>query len=622
MLQVLDKIGDLCIAKGDFSDVIKACETAMEEDPMPDWQRYRVCDRLGRVYEAMGDTDQMIKVFRKAVDIFQSTKLHVSTPSLGWPWERLAMAYKAKGEYELAIQTYEDSVRHGGRCWNDLWECYEAKGDNPGAIKSIERLTKNRLPLGFLWRDILQSYTTKGRWDRAVKLAEFAIEQYPTESWPWICLGDWLYDAKDLTGAITAYETAIKYEGYDYFNFFDPSIRTQVLPSSPAPPAPPAPPPSLVVPFDSPDNFLSPFPPPLFPEDGDELFGGFPTLETEDMLKKILRRLGDCYESNQDHDDAIRVYERVLNLAVGDSLAWTDLSRACCAKGDHDKLIRTLTNVVVNRPMPSWASILLSKAYSAKNDFDNAIKTLQDAVENDMTFLWEYNVVQVPTTGIMQLFYTEHGRVVRCQLVTSNFIFHIGVGDYHKARGDNYSAIRAYKSAIQAAPNDTILFSRVTRTQPNLYGVPSPDTINALLSNEFLWKRLGESYKAIGEHKNATSLYKRAITTYRAGLMPAMRAGNNLVWHLQTLDFREKLSMGPLSEIELWSIVGEAYREIPDIPKAFDAFRNAWKREPNNPWLRNIVGDLGGHQGAPPARLPLPNISLERPPELWGPGGK
>jgi tetratricopeptide (TPR) repeat protein len=612
LVGVLDRIGEIHSSRDDCKEIVKVYETAIEKEEMQNWERFRLWDRLGRFYETNSDFEGMVKVFEKAVQIFESLKDTSSLkPTPGWPWDRLGAAYKAKKQHDLAILAYEKAVEMGSQCWNDLWDVYEARGEMNDAIKSVSRLTEAWPTAFYRWDQLARTYRAEGKTDRVVKVFELLMAKDPVASWPCVYIGNELCLKGDLAGAIVAYERAYRNAPPDEG---PPFLRPSELP----PPLPPVPPPhisttvtsgppsfipsaqsnqppplSSPVSLDSPPSFLSPFPfitphqalptsmrlSSVYPAMRDDS-SGFPT--------SVLMRLAEIYELSDNYDGAIKVYQGLINQHPHRIWPWARVSRLYNAKAEHDKAINMLTGLRVAHPALIWVRICLGEAYTLKNDFDNAIKTFRDAIDQNLISFWvKYHLTFGSPGGPSPM------QTPNIERVTSNYIFYRYLGDVFQAKGDYKAAIEAYQLSIQTAPNKSILFSYLLPSQQIEAFPGSTIVVTAEWPRTFLWKRLGEAYKAIGDVQSATNLYRRAIAVYRDALEAPSGSENwELVWAYSDHGFRETIAILSLTSLALWTTIGEVYRDIGDPAKGLHAFETALKLDPNNQWLKKVVSEL------------------------------
>ena len=216
--------------------IIEEYENTIKEwTDLPTADLVQLWDRFGTVYLARYDYDGMINVFQRAVKMFESLnnpdKFSVTLPSPGWPWNRLAESYKAKGDLNSAISTYEtviDEMTTQERvglttidaswwAWCPLWDAYDSTGQLDGGIRFVGRLTETWSVARdqSRWNNLARICRAGTNIDRVIKIFEFATNKDPGVTWAWISLGDELCVKDDFHGASNAYETAIRVsQGY------------------------------------------------------------------------------------------------------------------------------------------------------------------------------------------------------------------------------------------------------------------------------------------------------------------------------------------------------------------------------------------------------------------------
>jgi tetratricopeptide (TPR) repeat protein len=118
-IAVYFNLGDIFYRQGKYKNAVQMLEYALELNPASQLH-LDILNKLGRTYSAMGQTDNAIAVFQKAITVL---------PSAIAPYNNLAVQYIKVGEYNQAIETLSKAIaiREEPYLLSNLTIAYERK---------------------------------------------------------------------------------------------------------------------------------------------------------------------------------------------------------------------------------------------------------------------------------------------------------------------------------------------------------------------------------------------------------------------------------------------------------------------------------------------------------------
>lgn len=152
-----------------------------------------VWNEKGNVHFKQGDLDKAINAYNKAIQL---------SPSFGWPYSNLALAYLAKGQYPEAILLYQKSIellnsnREKALSWNGLGNVYRLKNDYTNAVVAYQKAAE-------------LDPDTAGMRDAA---DNFQIVEGFKSAQDWNDLGELLFKTEAYDDAVKAFNKALELE--------------------------------------------------------------------------------------------------------------------------------------------------------------------------------------------------------------------------------------------------------------------------------------------------------------------------------------------------------------------------------------------------------------------------
>lgn len=155
-------------------------------------------NEIGKVYFSLGDMEQAILTFNKAIEM---------NPKFGWPYSNMALAYTQQGRFEEAIFVYKKSIelfrdeKNKAIAWNRLGNVYLRIGNDDRAISAYrmadqldaengvsEPSSGDLLPEfesynAHVWNEVGRIYYNKNIYDKAIEAYQKAIHIDPGLGW-------------------------------------------------------------------------------------------------------------------------------------------------------------------------------------------------------------------------------------------------------------------------------------------------------------------------------------------------------------------------------------------------------------------------------------------------------
>jgi tetratricopeptide (TPR) repeat protein len=179
--------GQLAKALAQWSEALGIFEGLWREELPPSLEGTLAND-LGLLYKAKGEWERAVEYYERSLAIKEKVgDEHGMAPTLN----NLGLVYKAKGEWERAIEYYERSLaikekvgdEHGmSTTFNNLGSVYQAKGEWERAIeyygRSLAILEKvgDEVGAATTMYNIASLYEDMDRYDEAVELLERVVE--------------------------------------------------------------------------------------------------------------------------------------------------------------------------------------------------------------------------------------------------------------------------------------------------------------------------------------------------------------------------------------------------------------------------------------------------------------
>jgi tetratricopeptide (TPR) repeat protein len=368
-----------CVSS-DSATRIAGCTALIEANKEPKEGLATAFMNRGTAYTTKGDYDRAIE------DFDQSVRLNSNDANAFY---NRGYAYYRKGEYDHAIENYDQSLRLNPNfsiALANRGNAYDDKGDPARAIRDYDdaiRLDAKNMK-NFIDRGI--AYGHEGNYDRAIQDFDQALRLNPTSAFALANRSFAYYRKKDYDRAIKDDDQAIKFDPNDQYAF---------------------------------DN------------------------------------RGNAYSEKNDFDHAIQDYDQALRLDPKGIGFWMDRGLAYERKGDADHAIADFSQAVgLNSKDPS---IYVSRAiaYAQKGDSDHAIQDYDQSLQLNP----DYTDALIGRGSV----YGEKGDYDRAiEDLNRALLLNPKSADALADRGDAYlgkmqdeRAIQDYDQALALSPNNT-----------------------------------------------------------------------------------------------------------------------------------------------------------------------
>lgn len=155
-------------------------------------------NEIGKVYFSLGDMEQAVLTFNKAIEM---------NPKFGWPYSNMALAYTQQGRFEEAVFVYKKSIelfrddKNKAIAWNRLGNVYLRMGNDEKAIAAYrmadqldaengvsEPSSGDLLPEfesynAHVWNEVGRIYYNKNIYDKAIEAYQKAVNIDPSFGW-------------------------------------------------------------------------------------------------------------------------------------------------------------------------------------------------------------------------------------------------------------------------------------------------------------------------------------------------------------------------------------------------------------------------------------------------------
>lgn len=100
---------------------------------------------LGQAYTALGDEEQAIAHFTRAVEVSQGNELAMIDTRMNLVYYELGELYRQRGDYARAVEPLQQALkvdRSDADAWYALALTYQAQGDHPAAVESFNEAVR------------------------------------------------------------------------------------------------------------------------------------------------------------------------------------------------------------------------------------------------------------------------------------------------------------------------------------------------------------------------------------------------------------------------------------------------------------------------------------------------
>ena len=357
-----DRLGRLYRDRGDVKRRIAVYEEAVKNNGSNSW----LWARLANVYIENCEYSAAIKTLETAIERLK--------PGATWLWQRLARAYERAGDLDKAMALCKQNISTNG--WFEPLSCVMlgeilAKGrDYEAAIKLFMDVIVTHPAASWAWEGLGKSYRGSHDFSTAKEALKKAIECDPGAAYPWFSLAEIYESQSDYIGAVSVYRAAIRQIPSDYFldkrlgdafrlgGDYENAITAYMNSIKKGP-----------------NGFLSSYlqiPESRFYPLSNEISIG------QDMVEHFpWYHLGKAYESNNQREKAIEVYEKAsieyraaIEGRSNRDLLWHYTSFPC--EGDVFGIKERVSKCVI------WAA--LGETYVTRGNMEEACTAIQAAI--------------------------------------------------------------------------------------------------------------------------------------------------------------------------------------------------------------------------------------------------
>jgi tetratricopeptide (TPR) repeat protein len=258
------------------------------------------------------------------------------------------LAYVKKGEYDRAIQDYDEAIRldpNFAKAFNNRGAAYAAKGENDRAIQDYDeaiRLNPNEaIPFG----NRGFAYDKKGQYDRAIQDFDKVIQLNPNDAKAFYIRG-LAYDHKgQYDRAIQDYDGAIRLDPNDAIAFWGRANA-----------------------YDKKGQYDREI------QDFDKVIRLMPN------NADAFYNRGNAYDKKGQYDRAIQDYGEAIRLNPNSTMALENRGNTYRIKGQYDRAIQDLDEAIRLNPNDAKAFHIRGLAYDDKGQDDRAIQDFDQAI--------------------------------------------------------------------------------------------------------------------------------------------------------------------------------------------------------------------------------------------------
>jgi tetratricopeptide (TPR) repeat protein len=190
---VYNRLGNAYDILGEIDQAIASYQKAIEDNPHPEGVYYN----LGMAFRKKGDLDRAIAYYKKALDL---------KPDYAEARNNLGYAYLKKGFVEMAIEELTDALSidpNLPEAYNNLGNAYVKKGELEKAIAEYEQAIAVNPRFASPYYNLGVAYRRKGKLDKAIAMLQEALVFNPDYAKAHYQLGIAYYYDKQNSLALT-----------------------------------------------------------------------------------------------------------------------------------------------------------------------------------------------------------------------------------------------------------------------------------------------------------------------------------------------------------------------------------------------------------------------------------
>ena len=303
----------------------------------------------------------------------------------------------------------------------------------------------------------------------------------------------------------------------------------------------------------------------------------------------------ELYQKTDNNDAAVSFFESVVEKSGSwKAGGWSPLMKAYATKSGYKVAVRRIDTAIKESQIVLSSSLACNilDIYKTNGDFKGAIAWFSDVVGSHPTDGCSWNALADAYTADGQYDQAIHVYREAIKRISFDYSFHLRLGDLYLAKLDYERALEAYVEAITAAASPAFQYAYIDM-RSNEYWENSEISIDQNLTKYFLWSSLCETYKRMGDYKAASRVYEIAATGYKRLLKGVVEQ----LFLRYSEPFEQSGSFDIfqsryLPELVVWSALGEVYRAKGELADALTAFQKALKIKPDNVWLQGVVQEI------------------------------
>jgi tetratricopeptide (TPR) repeat protein len=228
--------------------------------------------------------------------------------------------------------------------------------------------------------------------------------------------------------------------------------------------------------------------------------------------------LGILYTRLGRNDEALAAFKKAIEIKPGDAVSWNGLGDIYMKLEQPENAIRSYLKAIEFTPNFQTAWCGLGNAYFSANRIQNAFKAFQKS----FTLNRKSTQTIIGLARILNLQGRENNAIQAYEAALNidprNAAAWNELGKMRLKTGDREKAIAAFEKAIELAPQNAMLYSSQAETYLelglHLEAIPLFEKSLSLMDMDddkaFVWNRLGDAFRQIGDYNRAVSAYRAA----------------------------------------------------------------------------------------------------------------
>jgi len=448
---------------GRETEAIPAYQKAIEIEP-----RSTYYNNLGDTFSALLDFEPAIEAYRQAIELDRT---------YAWPYHGLAVIHSEQGEYESALNLYEQAIERHTRdvdqaaSWDGLGDIHVELGRYDKAIEAYRQAITLNPNEALTWYSLGNVYSVLERYDEAIEPYRRAIELDPAYAWSYHNLGLVYEQRGDLAPAMILFQQAIERQQRD-------SARARSWNS-----------------------------------------------------------LGDVYSALERNQEAIEAYQQAIELDLDFAAPWNSLGREYSLTGQNEAAINAYQQVIELTPDEVLPWYSLGNAFGSSQRYDEAMAAYRRAIELGPEEAWPYNnlgFVYQKLGRFDQATDLYRQALERHEDGHSKAVTWDNLGNAYSAQGNYEEAISGYRWARTLAPEYAWPYHNLgtAHSARGEYETAIPYFQQTLERHErdqdraAAWNSLGNAYHALDRLEEAIHAYQRVIELNPRFALPWYSLGN------------------------------------------------------------------------------------------------